>query len=53
MDTATLRLVLEPQSEDIHEPDFAAYGPLVGFEAFLPAQRVFGWLRLDEIVVDK
>jgi hypothetical protein len=47
MDTATLSLVLEPQSEDIHEPEFAAYAPLVGFEAFLSAQRVFGWVRLD------
>jgi len=32
---------------DIHEPDFAPYTPLVGFEAFLSAQRVFGWVRLD------
>jgi hypothetical protein len=47
MEPATLNLVLEPQAEDIHEPDFAAYTPLVGFEAFLSAQRVFGWVRLD------
>lgn len=47
MDTATLSLVLERQAEEIHEPEFAAYTPLVGFEAFLPAQRLFGWVRLD------
>ena len=47
MDPSTLSLVLEPHSEDIHEPEFAAYTPLVGFEAFLSAQRVFGWVRLD------
>lgn len=47
MEPATLSLVLERQGEDIHEPEFAAYVPLVSFEAFLPAQRVFGWVRLD------
>ncbi len=47
MAPATLSLVLERQAEDIHEPEFAAYTPLVGFEAFLSAQRVFGWVRLD------
>jgi hypothetical protein len=47
MAPATLSLVLERQAEDIHEPEFAAYSPLVGFEAFLSAQRVFGWVRLD------
>ena len=47
MDPSTLSLVLEPLAEDIHEPEFAAYTPLVGFEAFLSAQRVFGWVRLD------
>jgi hypothetical protein len=47
MDTATLDLVMEQRIEDIHEPDFAAYLPLVSFEAFLPAQRLFGWIRLD------
>jgi hypothetical protein len=47
MDPATLNLVLEGHAEDIHEPEFAAYTPLVGFEAFLPAQRVYGWVRLD------
>lgn len=47
MKPATLSLVLEPQAEDIHEPDFSAYAPLVRFEAFLAAQRLFGWVRLD------
>ncbi len=47
MAPATLSLVLERRAEDIHEPEFAAYSPLVGFEAFLSAQRVFGWVRLD------
>lgn len=47
MEPATLSLVLEPQAEDIHEPEFAAYAPLVRFEAFLAAQRLFGWVRLD------
>ena len=46
-DTAVLTLEMEPRVEDIHEPEFAAYAPLVSFEAFLPAQRLFGWVRLD------
>jgi hypothetical protein len=47
MDPAPLSLVMERQAEDIHEPEFAAYTPLVAFEAFLAAQRLFGWVRLD------
>lgn len=47
MDSATLSLVMERHAEDIHEPEFAAYTPLVGFEAFLSVQRIFGWVRLD------
>jgi hypothetical protein len=47
MEPTTLSLVLERQAEDIYEPEFAAYTPLVGFEAFLSSQRVFGWVRLD------
>jgi hypothetical protein len=47
MNGATLSLVLERVAEEIHEPEFVAYAPLVSFEAFLPAQRVFGWVRLD------
>lgn len=47
MEAATLSIVLEPHAEEIHEPEFVAYAPLVGFEAFLAAQRLFGWVRLD------
>jgi len=47
MKPATLSIVLEPQAEEIHEPEFVAYAPLVRFEAFLSAQRMFGWVRLD------
>jgi hypothetical protein len=47
MELAALSLDLERRAEDIHEPDFAAYVPLVRFEAFLSAQRMFGWVRLD------
>lgn len=47
MEPATLSLDLERRAEDIHEPEFAAYAPLVRFEAFLSAQRLFGWVRLD------
>jgi hypothetical protein len=47
MQSATLSLVMEHRIEDIHEPEFAAYAPLASFEAFLPAQRLFGWVRLD------
>jgi hypothetical protein len=47
MDPATLSIVMERQAEDIQEPDFAAYAPLVSFEAFLGAQRLFGWVRLE------
>jgi len=42
-----LCLVLERVSEEVHEPEFVATLPLVGFEAFLPDGRVFGWVRLD------
>ena len=42
-----LSLDLERRAEDIHEPEFAAYAPIVRFEAFLSAQRLFGWVRLD------
>ena len=47
MEPATLSLVLETQAEEIHEPEYSAYVPLVRFEAFLAAQRLFGWVRLD------
>jgi hypothetical protein len=47
MELAALSLDLERRAEDIHEPEFAAYAPLVRFEAFLSAQRLFGWVRLD------
>ena len=47
MEPATLSLVLEPSAEEIHEPEYSAYVPLVRFEAFLAAQRLFGWVRLD------
>lgn len=42
-----LCLVLERVSEEVHEPEFVATLPLVGFEAFVPGGRVFGWVRLD------
>lgn len=47
MGDATLDLVLERQAEEIHEPEFVAYAPIVSFEAFLAEQRIFGWVRLD------
>lgn len=47
MEGATLSLVLERLAEDIHEPEFVAYAPLVSFEAYLSQQRMFGWVRLD------
>jgi hypothetical protein len=47
MKPATLSIVLEPRAEEIHEPEFSAYAPLVRFEAFLAAQRMFGWVRLE------
>lgn len=39
-------LVLERFPEAPHEPDFVADAPLVGFDAFLPEHRVYGWIRL-------
>jgi hypothetical protein len=42
-----LCLVLERVSEEVHEPEFIATLPLVGFEAFVSDARVFGWVRLD------
>jgi hypothetical protein len=47
MEPGTLSIVMERQAEEIQEPDFAAYVPLVSFEAFLGAQRLFGWVRLE------
>ena len=47
MHPATLSLGLERRAEDIYEPDFSAYVPHVRFEAFLAAQRLFGWVRLE------
>jgi len=38
-------LVLERRPESPHEPDSVADAPLLGFEAFLPDHRVFGWIR--------
>jgi hypothetical protein len=39
-------LVLEREPETPHEPDSVADAPLVGFDAFLPDHRVYGWVRL-------
>lgn len=39
-------LVLERVPEAPHEPDFVADAPLVGFDAFLPDGRIYGWIRL-------
>ena len=47
MHPATLSLGLERRAEDIYEPEFSAYVPHVQFEAFLAAQRLFGWVRLE------
>lgn len=39
-------LVLERVPEAPHEPDSVADAPLVGFDAFLPDRRLYGWIRL-------
>jgi hypothetical protein len=39
-------LVLERVPEAPHEPDSVADAPLVGFDAFLPEHRLYGWIRL-------
>lgn len=39
--------VLERTAEDVHEPDSVADAPLVGFDAFLPDRRIYGWVRLS------
>jgi hypothetical protein len=43
-DPATL--ILERLPDAPHEPDSVADAPLVGFDAFLPDQRLSGWMRL-------
>ena len=43
--TGPTTLVLERRPESPNEPDFVADGPLIGFDAFLPEHRVFGWIR--------
>lgn len=44
--TGPATIVLEPSGESPSEPDFVADAPLVAFDAFLPDQRVHGWVRL-------
>jgi hypothetical protein len=39
-------LILERLPDAPHEPDSVADAPLVGFDAFLPDQRLSGWMRL-------
>lgn len=46
MDRPPPDLVMERSAEEIHEPEFAGYAPLVSFEAFLAERRVYGWVRL-------
>jgi len=47
VEPSRLCLVLERVSEEVHEPELVATLPLLGFEAFVPGSRVFGWVRLD------
>src|SRR5262245_62158739 len=42
-----LSLHLDSVAEDVFEPEFVAAAPLVRFEAFLPGERLFGWVHLD------
>ena len=42
-----LTLRLDADAEDVFEPDFVADAPLLRFEAFLNAERLFGWVRLE------
>jgi hypothetical protein len=44
-DRLTLRL--DALAEDVFEPEFVADAPLLRFEAFLTAERLFGWVRLE------
>ena len=44
-DRLTLRL--DSVAEDAFEPDSVADAPLLRFEAFLAAERLFGWVRLE------
>jgi hypothetical protein len=39
-------LILERLPDAPHEPDSVADAPLVGFDAFLPDLRLYGWIRL-------
>ena len=51
METSTtgdrLTLRLDAVAEDAFEPDSVADAPLLRFEAFLAAERLFGWIRLE------
>jgi len=42
-----LTLRLDAVAEDVFEPDFVADAPLLRFEAFLTAERLFGWVHLE------
>lgn len=42
-----LHVSLQPVLEEVHEPDYAPELPLVRFDAFADADRVFGWVRLE------
>jgi hypothetical protein len=41
-----LHLVLQPGSEDLFEPEYAADAPIIRFTAYRDNGRVFGWLRM-------
>ncbi len=45
--SAPATFYLERTDEDVHEPDSVADAPLVGFDAFLPDRRIYGWVRLS------
>ena len=44
--SSRLRLVLQPTSEEVFEPDSVSDAPLVRFIAYADHQRIFGWVRL-------
>ena len=47
MPEGSLTLELQRTEEEVHEPEYVLDPPLVRFAAYLPDQRLFGWVRLE------
>lgn len=42
-----LHIRLQPTREEVFEPDYVSEAPLIRFDAYRKADRLFGWVRLQ------